>query len=158
MHDFSIRPAGTHDLEGMVNLISLLFAIEEDFEADARLQRRGLELLLSHTQAIVLIAEAGSTVIGMSTGQITISTAEGGPALLVEDVVVQDTWRGKGVGRQLMAGLEQWACQQGIGRLQLLADTNNVKGLEFYRAQEWEITQLICLRKRPKGTSIVHRT
>ena len=56
-------------------------------------------MLLAHETAIILVAEAAGQVIGMCSGQLTISTAEGGFALLVEDVVVAGPWQGKGVGR-----------------------------------------------------------
>lgn len=146
-----VRSANRDDLDELVGLLELLFSIEEDFEFDARRQQQGLEMMLDHDQAAVLVAEAQGMVIGMGTGQTTISTAEGGPALLVEDVVVKETWQGQGVGRSLVAGLEEWACRRGIGRLQLLADRNNAAGLEFYRALGWQKTELICLRKRLDG-------
>lgn len=45
-------------------------------------------MLIANQWATVLVAETSGKVVGMATGQLTISTAEGGPALLVEDVVV----------------------------------------------------------------------
>jgi GNAT superfamily N-acetyltransferase len=83
----------------------------------------------------------------MCTGQITISTAEGGPALLVEDMVVKSNWQGRDVGRQLLHALGNWAKKRGISRLQLLADRNNDKALGFYQKLGWRITSLITLRK-----------
>jgi GNAT superfamily N-acetyltransferase len=102
--------------------------------------------MLVREQACVLVAEDDGQVMGMCTGQTVISTAEGGPALLVEDVVVHPDWRGKGIGRMLMVSLEQWAARQGIQRLQLLADHNNAAALVFYQRLGWNRTELICLR------------
>ena len=147
----AIRPAQAADIDDLVSLLRILFAIEEDFEFDATRQRQGLSLMLDHDNAVVLVAEDDGRVIGMSTGQCTISTAEGGPALLVEDVVVADQWQGQGVGRQLMTALEEWAGERKIERLQLLADRNNKNGLEFYKALDWQTTELVCLRKRLAG-------
>ena len=81
----------------MVTLVALLrqlFAIEEDFRIDEERQRRGLAMLLDNPQALILVAEAAGRVIGMCSGQLLVSTAEGGPALLVEDVVVAEGFRG----------------------------------------------------------------
>ena len=143
-----IRPARPDDLDGLVELLGILFGIEADFDCDAARQRQGLAMLLDHEGAVVLVAEAAGRVIGMCSGQLTISTAEGGFALLVEDVVVAEPWQGKGVGRELMTALEQWAASRKIARLQLLADRNNVAALEFYRTLDWQGTELICLRRR----------
>ena len=141
-----IRPARPEDLDGLVDLLGILFGIEADFDCDAARQRRGLAMLLAHEAAVLLVAEAAGQVIGMCSGQLTISTAEGGFALLVEDVVVAGPWQGKGVGRELLAALEQWGASRKIGRLQLLADRNNAAALEFYRKLGWQSTELICQR------------
>jgi GNAT superfamily N-acetyltransferase len=69
----------------------------------------------------------------------------------VEDVVVEAAWRGQGLGRRLLAALADWAGEQGISRLQLLADRNNQPALDFYRQLGWQTTALICLRQRLAG-------
>ena len=148
MAKIAIRPARLADLDALVDLLGLLFSIEADFDFDPIRQRQGLLLMLDHNGAIVLVAEAKGEVIGMCSGQLTISTAEGGPALLVEDVVVALSWQGQGIGRTLMAALEQWAGNRKARRLQLLADGNNQGALEFYKKNGWQATELICLRRR----------
>ena len=143
-----IRPANAADLDHMVALLKLLFAIEEDFDFDAGRQRRGLAMLLANEWATILVAEVSEQVVGMCTGQLTISTAEGGPALLIEDVVVGPAHRGHGIGANLLSSIAEWATDHGAQRLQLLADRNNEAGLTFYKKLGWQRTELICLRKR----------
>jgi len=143
-----IRPARTHDLDSLVELLRQLFAIEADFAFAPNSQRRGLALLIENERAAVLVAESDGQVVGMCTGQLTISTADGGPALLVEDVVVDQEHRGRGLGPRLLAALAHWAANRGAARLQLLADRNNEAGLAFYEKLGWRRTELICLRKR----------
>ena len=142
-----IRTARLEDLEHLVDLLRLLFAIEEDFTFDAGKQRLGLGRLLSHSGGCILVAEGAGRVIGMATGQLVISTAEGGPAVLIEDVVVDPGHRGQGVGRALMAALAAWAREQGATRMQLLADKHNAPALAFYDRIGWRTTGLICLRQ-----------
>lgn len=141
-----IRSAEAADLDRMVSLLAALFAIEEDFAFDEVKQRRGLALMLENERGCVLVAEAEGQVVGMCTGQLLVSTAEGGLSLLVEDVVVDVQCRGRGVGRLLMAAISDWAGAKKVSRLQLLADRNNVSALDFYRSLGWQTTDLICLR------------
>ncbi len=143
-----IRPARTTDLDALVALLAILFGIEEDFDIDPDCQRRGLELMLAHEDAVVFVAESDSRVVGMASGQLTISTAEGAVALLVEDVVVANEWRGQGLGRELLQGLEEWAQTRQVSRMQLLADRNNKPAFTFYKTLAWQPTELVCLRKR----------
>ena len=143
-----IRPAVKADLPELSGLLAELFSLEPDFTIDAAAQQRGLALLLDEPRARILAAEADGRVVGMCTGQLVISTSEGGPAILVEDVVVTRELQGRGIGARLLAELRGWALSRGASRLQLLADRTNTPALDFYRHLGWETTQLICLRKR----------
>ena len=142
----SIRTAEPADLNSLVSLLAALFAIEEDFVFDEPRQRQGLALMLENERGRVLVAEAAGRVIGMCSGQLLVSTAQGGLSLLVEDVVVDEQWRGRGMGRLLMAAISDWARAKKVSRLQLLADRNNVPALDFYPSLGWQTTDLICLR------------
>jgi GNAT superfamily N-acetyltransferase len=145
-----IRAAVESDLDDMTRMIEQLFALESDFPFEAAKVRRGLELLHARADSAALwVAELDGQVVGMCSAQIVISTAEGGPAAWVEDVVVRNEMRGLGIGRMLLATLSAWAVRRGIGRLQLLADAENAAALGFYRRMDWQTTQLICLRLRP---------
>lgn len=143
----TFRPARHEDVDQLVALLRLLFAVEEDFSFDAGKQRQGLVMLLHTKGGCILVAEAVGRVIGMCTGQVVISTAEGGPAVLVEDMVVDPAHRRRGVGRALIKAMTRWAEEQGATRLQLLADRNNPPALAFYERIGWQSTALICLRQ-----------
>jgi GNAT superfamily N-acetyltransferase len=148
--DFKIRPAREADLPALQALLSQLFSIEQDFQPDPERQGRGLRLLLESTQSAVFAAEHSGRVVGMATVQILISTAEGGPVGLIEDVVVDDSQRGQGIGGLLLRHLEAWARERGLTRLQLLADKANRPALTFYEHLDWTPTSLIALRKKPE--------
>jgi ribosomal protein S18 acetylase RimI-like enzyme len=142
-----IRQAKQADIPHLTGLLKVLFSIEKDFTFNETKQRTGLQQLIDNNRSCVFVAEHDGNIIGMCTGQLTISTAEGGPSLLVEDVVVAKEWRSQGVGRQLMDELSKWARLAGAARHQLLADKSNVRALDFYINTGWRSTELICLRK-----------
>jgi GNAT superfamily N-acetyltransferase len=142
-----LRPAERADIESLLYLLDALFTIEQDFVPDRNRQRRGLEKLLEATGAYAVVAEYEGEVVGMATIQTLISTAEGGPAGVIEDLVVSEAYRGRGIGQAIMNHLLYWAEQRGLSRLQLLADQDNRFALEFYRRQGWSTTRLIALRK-----------
>lgn len=143
-----IRRANIKDLAALTELLGVLFSIEEDFEADAGKQGRGLALMLQGDSREVLVAEADGRVVGMVSAQLLISTAEGAPSALLEDLVVREECREKKIGLRLLAGIENWAREQGATRCQLLADRDNAPALTFYEKNGWGATNLICLRKK----------
>ena len=142
-----IRKAAAADIPAMAKLLEQLFSIEEDFEADKRRQRSGLAMLLGSPTASLLVAERQGRVVGMVSCQLLVSSAEGGWSLLLEDLVVDQPERGRGVGRKLLAAAADWGRLRGAGRMQLLADCNNEPALAFYQSQGVALTRLICLRK-----------
>jgi GNAT superfamily N-acetyltransferase len=146
----NIRPATTADLDALVDLLVELFSIEADFSPDPVRQRRGLQLMLADPERRrVLVAEREGAVAGMVTGQLLVSTAEGGLSLLVEDMIVRRSERGRGLGRRLLDAIQEWAQQRGATRAQLLADAGNAPALGFYCREGWRRTQLVCLRRGP---------
>lgn len=142
-----IRRARTEHIPAMVRLLETLFSIETDFAFDAARQRRGLEALLDRDDACVLVALIGSEVAGMCTLQSLISTAEGGAVGLIEDLIVSERHRSRGIGRALVADMEDRARERGLTRLQLLADRANARALSFYGNVGWKGTKLVALRK-----------
>ncbi len=146
-----IRRAKPEDIPGLISLLRLLFSIEEDFVFDAEKQQKGLALLLEQQSSAIYLAKRDGETVGMITGQLLISTAEGEPALLIEDLVVSPDYRKKNIARTLIEHLGVWAAEKGANRMQLLADVNNKEALDFYNKCAWNRTKLICLRKYIKA-------
>jgi ribosomal protein S18 acetylase RimI-like enzyme len=134
----------------MCDLLAELFAMEADFSADREKQRNALTLLVAErlNSSLTVVAVKGYQVIGMCSIQALISTAEGGPAGFVEDVIILGEYRGQGVGTAMLDVLLSWCRARGMTRVQLLADKDNEKALAFYGSRGWESTNLVCLRKQ----------
>ncbi len=144
----AIRTAARQDIPAMAALLSALFSIEKDFAADAERQARGLDLLLSDgCQNHVLVAEADGMVVGMVVGQLVVSTAQGTPSVLLEDLVVVEGFRGRGLGRLLVEALAAWGAKSGATRMQLLADRENAPAFDFYGRMGFGPTRMVCLRR-----------
>ena len=146
--EVTIRNATIADLLGMTTLLGELFTIESDFTPDVRRQREGLAQLMGSKDATLLVAVEKKKIVGMCTLQPLISTAEGGTVGMVEDLVVSEKWRGRGIGGMLLDRIEEIANAQQISRLQLLTDLDNEQALEFYNKHQWERLNLIGMRKK----------
>ena len=142
-----IRPATPGDIPAMVQLLAALFTIEQDFAPDTAKQARGLAGVIANPSGLVAVAidDAGA-LIGMCSGQLVFSTAEGAWSAWVEDVVVAAPWRGRGLGRALLDHVLAWATERGATRAQLLVDLDNPPALEFYQHLGWSATRLAARR------------
>lgn len=148
MEKISYGVANKEDTADLFNLLSTLFSIEKDFNADFTKQQKGLELLLknSATATIQVARNATEKVIGMVTAQLVISTAQGSASAWVEDMVIDVAYQKHGIGKQLLHNTLEWAKTKGATRAQLLVDTANTKALGFYKHLHWEATQLQARR------------
>ena len=148
----TIEPARRSDIPQLADLLNNLFDIELDFTADASRQIRGLELLIteaakSDRQIVAVARDEQGRPVGIASGQIVISTAEGAFSVWIEDVVVHAEHRRQGVGRQLIEFLREWSGQRGVTRMQLVADQENEGAGQFYATLGWQPTQLVVRRR-----------
>lgn len=145
----TIVHADPGDMDALVELLNVLFSIEQDFTPNEYAQRSGLQLLLnSPDQGQIFVArhqDAG--IVGMVSAQLVISTAMGAPSVWIEDMVVRKQFRGQGVGKALLDKTMEWAMAKGAKRVQLLADADNAPAHDFYRHLGWEPTRLFAWKK-----------
>lgn len=121
--NITIDFATAADLEALADLLAELFALESDFRPERRKQLRGLRLILDNPQiGQLFVLRVDQEVAAMGNALITVSTAEGRPVLLLEDVIVSAAWRGRGLGRRLVEHVLDWAASAGMPRATLLAD------------------------------------
>jgi ribosomal protein S18 acetylase RimI-like enzyme len=140
---FAIRRAIAADIPALTSLLAALFSIEKDFAPDSERQARGLAAVLDSPLGHIAVATASDgSVVGMCSGQLVYSTAEGAASVWIEDVVVAEAWRGRGIGRALLGSVLDWAAARGATRAQLLADLDNQPALDFYRKLGWAETRL----------------
>lgn len=140
--------ATAEDLPQLAELLSELFTLESDFRPARDKQLRGLRAILDNPAAgRLFVLRIDGQVAGMANALITISTAEGGRVLLLEDVIVRRAHRGGGLGRRLVEHVLAWAREQGMTRATLLADRDNAAALEFYRKLGFASSHMTVLRK-----------
>lgn len=147
MPDAVIDFARPDDLEAMTGLLTELFAQEKDFSPQPEKQRRGLELILGNPAlGRLFVVRQGNKVVGMANGLITISTAEGAPVLLLEDVVIAAGRRGQGLGRRLLEHVIAWAGAAGMARITLLTDADNDRAQATYGRLGFEPSAMRVMR------------
>ena len=143
------RNARADDIEILADLISIIFALEEDFTVDKQKQIRALQMLLQNPDnACIFVADCSGQAIAMCSAQLLLSTAEGGYKALVEDVVVSPEFQGRNIGKRLLEQVELWARQKNIKRLDLAPDLDNEKGLAFYKKLGWSETNMTMMQKK----------
>ena len=142
-----IEPATLDDLPILADLLEDLFSQEADFTPNHEKQLRGLKLILEQpNRGRVFVLRNESKIIGMINLLITISTAEGGFVLLLEDLVIHREHRGQSYGAKLLAYAIEFAKQKQFLRITLLTDRPNERLTAFYLRNGFVLSDMIPMR------------
>lgn len=146
--EIEISQARYRDLDQLADLLAELFTLESDFRPDRKKQLRGLSMILDNPAlGRIFVLRDQDRVVGMANMLITVSTSEGCRVVLLEDVIVRNEYRGKGLGRRLVEHALAWAKTEGMTRVTLLADRDNGAALGFYRKLCFDHSHMVVLRR-----------
>jgi GNAT superfamily N-acetyltransferase len=132
---FTIRPARPDDAETLVNLVREL-AIYEKLEQHAKAAPDDFRrhLFGPRPAAEAALAEVDGEPVGFALWFSNFSTFRGQPGLYLEDLFVRPEFRGRGIGKALLAFLARLAVERGCGRLEWSVLDWNAPSIAFYRA------------------------
>ena len=147
MDEPHIEQATLEDLPQLTDLLYDLFTQEADFVPNRAKQMRGLRLILEQpSRGRIFVLRENGTILGMINLLFTISTAEGGFVIMLEDVIVHAGHRGKGFGDKLLQHAIAYARKKDFLRITLLADRLNDQGLHFFKEHGFFESKMIPLR------------
>jgi GNAT superfamily N-acetyltransferase len=142
-----IEPATEADLDELSEMLGGLFAQEGDFRPDKEKQLRGLRLIFEQpSRGRVFVLRRDGAIVGMINLLFTISTAEGGFVMLLEDLVIHKQFQGYGYGAKLLQHAIEFAKQKNFLRITLLTDRPENVAQEFFRKHGFVESSMIPMR------------
>ena len=142
-----IEPATEADLDELSEMLGGLFSQEGDFRPDKEKQLRGLRLIFEQpSRGRVFVLRQNGAIVGMINLLFTISTAEGGFVILLEDLVIHQQYQGKGYGSKLLQHAIDFAKQKNFLRITLLTDRPENLAQEFFRHHDFVESSMIPMR------------
>ena len=133
----AVRPASVEDAEALARL-----SLQLGYPSSREEVERRLGPLLGQPGHAVLIAEAeregdrapgeGTQVVGWIHGFVE-RTVESDPTVEIGGLVVDEAWRGRGVGRLLMAYVERWARSVACNTVTVRSNVTRERSHAFYQ-------------------------
>jgi GNAT superfamily N-acetyltransferase len=147
MSDVAIEPAIAEDLDELSSLLGELFSEESDFRPNKEKQLRGLRLIFEQpNRGRVFVLRRDRSIVGMINLLFTISTAEGGFVILLEDLVIHKEYRGHGYGSMLLDYAIEFARQKNFKRITLLTDRPELRSQSFFRKHGFYESPMLPMR------------
>jgi Acetyltransferases len=149
MDALHIRSATAEDAGTLLELIHALAEYEQladQVVATEASLRAALAPEAAPVQA--LLAEIEGRAVGFALGFANFSTFLGSAGFYLEDLFVQPAWRGRGIGRALLARIAARAVARGAARVEWAVLDWNRPALDFYRRlgacalDEWRLHRL----------------
>jgi len=143
-----IEPATIEDLPQMVELLVALFSVEEDFQPDRKKQEHGLRLILEQpSRGRIFVLRTDHQILGMINLLFTISTAEGGFVVVLEDLIIHPQHRRQGYGSRLLDHAVAYANKKDFKRITLLTDKISAESQAFFQEHGFKFSSMIPMRK-----------
>jgi GNAT superfamily N-acetyltransferase len=144
-----IRAAAPADVALILALVRELAAYEKlTDEVDATKEQIAAALFAPEPRLYCDIAEWNGEPAGFAVWFLNFSTFRGRHGLYVEDLFVRPAFRGKGIGKALMARLAKRCVNEGYARFEWAVLDWNAPSIAFYKAigaqvmDEWRICRL----------------
>ena len=132
MNQLVIRRATLGDAPRVAELSGTL-----GYPANAEEMARRLESILAHEAHAVFVAEATGEVVGWTHGSER-QMLESDPRCEILGLVVGGGQRGKGVGRQLVQAVEDWARTRGLAQIFVRSNVVRPESHPFYERIGYE--------------------
>jgi len=134
--DLTIRPAIAADAGLIVDFIGALAEYEKlGDQAQARPADIARDLFCPDPKVFCEIAEWNGKPVGFALWFYTFSTFQGRHGIWLEDLFVDPSMRGKGIGKALLVHLARRCVAESLGRFEWWVLDWNEPSIEFYKAQ-----------------------
>jgi L-amino acid N-acyltransferase YncA len=127
MAEFAIRPARPEDAPAMARLFAAVAEERDGIATEPPVDLDDRSAKFARTAAASMVAEADGRIVGT----INVDAGRFGAGDL--GMLVDASWRGRGVGSALMDAAIAWSREQGLHKLSLEVFPTNTAAIALYR-------------------------
>jgi diamine N-acetyltransferase len=145
----AVRPARQEDSALIFDLVGELAAYEKlSHQFDATPERIAAALFGASPRVYCEIAEWAGEPAGFAVWFLNFSTFRGCHGIYLEDLFVRPAYRGRGIGKALMARLAKRCVDDGLTRFEWAVLDWNAPSVAFYKSigaqvmDEWKICRM----------------
>lgn len=144
---FPVRRAGEGDAAAILELVRLLARIEG---GSSPLDEDGVRMYLGGGDRGILLAESGDSVIGLLSFTIRPDLLHSAPVCRIEELIVSEDHRGRGVGSSLMTAL-MTELPDGCAEISVGVMPDNASAVAFYDRHGLSDRIILLEKHLPRG-------
>ncbi len=139
MKDVHIRKAQESDLHEIKNLmLELIESLESEEGIDENAILKNCRKILKAPNAHLLVAELDGEIVGVLHLNVRRTLLHSAPSGLIDELVVSERHRGKGIGRKLIEAAVELCKGLKCAEIEVSTEISNLKAREFYKSMGFE--------------------
>lgn len=126
------------DIPQILQMMETFYAIDQ-YPIDTQLSAQNFETFIQHPaygQAFIIRHE--NKIAGYIIMNFLFSFEFGGLMSFLDELFISDEMRGKGIGKQAVAFVQQYAQEKELKMLFLEVEPHNIKAQELYKKAGWQ--------------------
>ena len=136
MSEVAVRRAGTADLDAAARLFAGYLRVYERNTPEAE-SRAFIGKRLAKQDSVFYLAEAGGEALGFTQLYPAFASLSLAPSWILNDLFVEPSARGRGVGEALMEAARKLALSNGAAELMLQTARTNATAQRLYEKLGW---------------------
>ena len=150
MEAAAIRSAKVEDSPQIAVLLGQL-----GYPGESEVLREKISLLSSGRADRIWVAEFQGKVVGLLGFHLTPLLHVSGSLGRITTLVVEEKFRGKGIGRQLIETAERWAWERDCTRIEVTSGAQRAQAHQFYRDLGYALEAKRFTKRKAEGKSPV---
>jgi len=135
MGNILIRQATESDLPAIEKLMAELMEAVDDGEGfSTNMVSGNYQNLLNNDSSHILVAESDGAVTGIINVAIRRTLLHPGASGLIDELVVTESYRGKGVGKKLIHAAVERCRELGCCEIEVSTEVTNINARKFYKS------------------------
>jgi len=132
----TLQTATVDDLESLAQLYEELSGEKTDICK----MKENFKVMESNPNYVVLVAKENNLVVGSVMGIICLDLVHKcKPFMVIENVIVRNAWRGRGIGVKLMEGIEEIARRRECYYTMFVSGCHRKEAHQFYKTIGYDL-------------------
>jgi GNAT superfamily N-acetyltransferase len=144
----AFRPLDGASLERMLDLSAQLYSREGLASNRERARRAAMELTANPERGRIWLIETDGETAGYMVLTVCFSLEFGGRFGLLDEIFVDEPWRGRGLGTEALQFAADWCRERGMQALRLEVWTGNTSAIRLYQRAGFALEERHLMTRR----------
>ena len=132
IHILEMKSEHIDDVQKLIGQLNELFSTDHDISMDA-IRKTAMNMIQFKDIYLNFVAMEGNKIVGFISTIFYKTFFHPGGTVLINELVIDKAFRGKGIGMRLISEIKEIAKQRRMNEIEAGTTFNNKKAINFYK-------------------------